>query len=144
VVEAWKFILQLVHDPAVLVLTRQNVPTHDRSRCAPAVGLHRWAYVLADAAGAAPGLLLLASGSEVSLCVEAFERLTAQGIKARVVSMPSWEVFERQPPAYREQVLPANVRARIAGEQASPIGWGRYVGPTAHVIGMSTLARRPR
>lgn len=139
VVEAWKLILQLVHDPAVLVLTRQDVPTLDRSLYAPASGLHRGAYVLADAAGGEPDVILMATGSEVSLCVEAFERLTARGVKARVVSMPSWEVFERQPPEYREQVLPASVRARVAVEQASPFGWGRYVGPTGHVIGMSTF-----
>jgi transketolase len=139
VVEAWKLILQLEHDPAVLVLTRQDVPTLDRSRYAPATGLQRGAYVLADAAGGEPDVLLLASGSEVALCVEAFERLTAEGVKARVVSMPSWEVFERQPPAYRETVLPAGVRARVAVEQASPFGWGRYVGRPGHVIGMSTF-----
>jgi transketolase len=139
VVEAWKLILRLEHDPAVLVLSRQDVPTLDRSRYAPAAGLQRGAYVLAEAIGGGPDVLLLATGSEVSLCVEAFERLSAEGVKARVVSMPSWEVFERQPPAYKEHVLPAGVTARVAVEQASTFGWGRYVGTTGHVIGMSTF-----
>jgi transketolase len=131
--------MRLVHEPAVLVLTRQDLPTLDRGRYAPAAGLQQGAYVLAEATGGRPDVLLLATGSEVALCVEAFERLSAEGVKARVVSMPSWEVFERQPPAYRESVLPANVRARVAVEQASTFGWGQYVGTTGHVIGMRTF-----
>jgi transketolase len=139
VVEAWKLIMRLEHDPAVLVLTRQDLPTLDRSRYAPAAGLQRGAYILAEAPGGEPDVLLLATGSEVSLCVQAFERLNAEGVRARVVSMPSWEVFEHQSPEYRERVLPAGVKARVAVEQASTFGWDRYVGTTGHVIGMRTF-----
>jgi transketolase len=139
VVEAWKLIMTLEHEPAVLVLTRQDLPTFDRNRYASAAGLHQGAYILADAPGGKPDVLLLATGSEVSLCVEAFERLSAEGVKARVVSMPSWDVFERQSPGYRELVLPARVRARVAVEQASTFGWHRYVGIGGEVIGMTTF-----
>jgi transketolase len=131
--------MRLEHDPAVLVLTRQDLPTLDRSRYAPAAGLQRGAYILAEAPGGEPDVLLLATGSEVSLCVQAFERLNAEGVRARVVSMPSWEVFEHQSPEYRERVLPAGVKARVAVEQASTFGWDRYVGTTGHVIGMRTF-----
>src|SRR5205085_4261266 len=122
VVEAWKVIPQLHHEPAALILTRQAVPTLDRTKYAPAAGLARGAYVLADAPGGRPDVLLLATGSEVALCVTAYEQLTADGIKARVVSMPSWEMFEHhcsKDPAYREAVLPAAVTARVSVEQAS-------------------------
>ena len=138
-VEAWRTIMQLRHDPVALVLSRQPVPTFDRSRYAPASGLARGAYVLADAAGGEPDLLLLATGSEVALCLAAYERLTADGFRARVVSMPSWELFERQPEGYRESVLPGRVRARVAVEQASIFGWDRYVGPAGEIIGMHTF-----
>jgi transketolase len=142
VVEAWKVILQLQHEPVALILSRQPLPTLDRSKYASAEGVQRGAYVLADAPGGKPDLLLLATGSEVSLCVEAFEKLKAEGIKARVVSMPSWEIFEyycRQHPEYRESVLPPAVTARVSVEQASTFGWARYVGTSGQSIGMATF-----
>ncbi len=142
VVEAWKFTMPRRHDPVALVLTRQAVPTFDRTKYASAEGLHRGAYVLADAPGGKPELLLLATGSEVSLALGAYEKLTAEGVKARVVSMPSWEIFEqycRDNPGYREEVLPAAVTARVAVEQAATFGWARYVGLTGATIGMHTF-----
>jgi transketolase len=139
VVEAWRVIMKLQHQPAVLVLSRQPIPVFDRTRYAPANGVARGAYVLADAEGGKPEVILLASGSEVSLCLEAFERLTAEGIRARVVSMPSWELFEEQPPSYRDDVLPPEVTARVSVEQASTFGWERYVGPAGAMIGMETF-----
>jgi transketolase len=139
VVEAWKVIMQLRHEPAALVLTRQAVPTFDRTKYAPATGVAKGAYVLADAPGGNPEVILMASGSEVQLCVDAFEKLTAEGIKARVVSMPSWDLFEHQDEDYREEVLPAAVSARVAVEQASTFGWSQYVGPAGKVIGMHTF-----
>jgi transketolase len=139
VVEAWKFIMKLHHEPAVLVLTRQALPTIDRSKYAPASGVTRGAYVLADAPGGKPDVLLLATGSEVALCLEAYERLKAEGIKARVVSMPSWELFDDQPQEYRDSVLPPDVTARVSVEQASTFGWSRYVGATGHSIGMRSF-----
>ena len=132
-------IMKLQHQPAVLVLSRQPIPVFDRARYAPANGVARGAYVLADAEGGKPEVILLASGSEVSLCLEAFERLTAEGIRARVVSMPSWELFEEQPPSYRDDVLPPEVTARVSVEQASTFGWERYVGPAGAMIGMETF-----
>src|SRR5262249_16213216 len=123
VVEAWKLIMQLHHEPAVLILTRQAVPTLDRSKYAPASGLTRGAYVLADAPGGRPDVILLGSGSEVALCIEAYERLCAEGVKARVVSMPSWELFDDQDQEYRDRVLPREVTARVSVEQASTFGW---------------------
>src|SRR5437870_8087467 len=131
VVEAWKAIMKSRHEPVALILTRQDLPTLDRSKYAPASGLAKGAYVLADAVGGKPNVLLLATGSEVALCVEAYERLKAEGINARVVSMPSWEIFEyncARDPAYRETILPSSVTARVAVEQASGFGWERYVG----------------
>jgi transketolase len=139
VVEAWRVIMKLQHQPAVLVLSRQPIPVFDRTRYASANGVARGAYVLADAEGGKPDVILLASGSEVSLCLEAFERLTAEGIRARVVSMPSWELFEEQPPSYRDDVLPAEVTARVSVEQASTFGWERYLGPAGARIGMETF-----
>jgi transketolase len=139
VVEAWRYVMQLHHDPAVLVLTRQDLPTFDRTKFAPANGLQRGAYVLADAAAGSPQVLLLATGSEVALCVQAYEQLKAEGIKARVVSMPSWEIFEKQPAEYRASVIPPAVTARVSVEQASTFGWERYVGLGGHKIGMSTF-----
>lgn len=136
VVEAYRYILQLCHKPAVLALSRQPLPTLDRSRYAPA---SRGAYVLADASGAKPEVILIASDSEVSLAVDAHESLLAEGIRSRVVSMPSWEIFEQQPKEYRDGVLPRGVKARIAIEQASTLGWERYVGDSGVVIGMKTF-----
>jgi transketolase len=139
VVEAWKVIMQLHHQPAVLVLTRQDVPTFDRAKYASASGLARGAYVLADAPGGPPQVLLMASGSEVSLCVEAQERLVTEGVRSRVVSMPSWELFDDQDLAYRDSVLPPGVTARVSVEQASVFGWARYVGATGRSIGMRSF-----
>jgi transketolase len=118
------------------------VPVLDRAKCAPADGLHRGAYVLTDAPGGTPDVLLLATGSEVSLAMEAYDELRAEGIAARVVSMPSWEVFEshyRENPGYREEVLPGAVRARVSVEQAATFGWERYVGLDGRMVGMHTF-----
>jgi transketolase len=139
VVEAWKFIMQLRHEPVALILTRQALPTLDRSKYAPAAGVAKGAYVLADAPNGQPDVLLLATGSEVSLCIQAHEALKAEGLKSRVVSMPSWEIFEKQTPEYRNSVLPPSVTARVSVEQASTFGWPRYVGLTGHSIGMETF-----
>jgi transketolase len=137
--EAWKVIMKLHHQPAALVLTRQAVPTIDRGKYAAASGLAQGAYVLADAPDGKPDVLLLASGSEVAMCLEAFERLKAEGVKARVVSMPSWELFDDQPREYRDRVLPPDVTARASVEQASVFGWAKYVGATGHTIGMRSF-----
>jgi transketolase len=139
VVEAYRVIMAQSEHPVSLVLSRQALPTLDRSQYAAAGGLARGAYVLADAPDGEPDVLLLATGSEVSLCVRAHERLLAEGIKARVVSMPSWELFEAQPESYREKVLPPEVLARVAVEEASPFGWARYTGMTGTVLGMRTF-----
>ncbi|MCB9773862.1 MAG: transketolase [Nitrospiraceae bacterium] len=142
VVEAWRVIMQFRHEPVALVLTRQAVPTLDRKKYAPASGVAKGAYVLADANGEQPDIILIGTGSEVSLCVETFEKLKAEGIRARVVSMPSWEIFEyycRKDPGYRETVLPSRVTARVSVEQASTIGWERYVGSTGRIIGMESF-----
>jgi transketolase len=137
--EAWKVILELHHAPAVLVLTRQAVPTIDRSRYAPASGLVRGAYVLADAAGGDPEVILIGTGSEVALCLEAYEQLTSEGVKARVVSMPSWELFDDQDRAYRDSVLPPHVKARVSVEQASDFGWSKYTGSEGHNVCIETF-----
>jgi len=139
VVEAWRFIMPLRHQPVALVLTRQALPTVDRSRYASASGLASGGYVLADAPDGRLKVLLLATGSEVSLCVAAYERLSTDGIGARVVSMPSWELFEQQSQEYRDRVLPPGVRARVAVEQASTFGWERYTGRDGTIIGMRTF-----
>lgn len=139
VVEAWRVIMQLRHEPTALILTRQALPTLDRTKYAAASGLAKGAYVLADAPGGKPDVLLLATGSEVSLCVEAYEKLKGEGINARVVSMPSWELFEHQTQAYKDSVLPPQVTARVSVEQASTFGWARYVGLTGHTIGMKSF-----
>jgi transketolase len=139
VVEAYRYIMQLRHQPAVLALSRQPLPTLDRSRYAAAAGVARGAYVLADARGGKPEVILIASGSEVSLCVNAHEELLADGIRSRVVSMPSWDIFEHQTQEYQESVLPPEVTARVAVEQASTFGWERYVGGSGRVIGMKTF-----
>ncbi len=139
VAEAWKVMLRMRHEPACLVLSRQPLPTFDRSRYAPAAGVARGAYVLADSEGGAPEVILMATGSEVQLCVAAHEALAAEGVRSRVVSMPSWELFEKQDQAYRDEVLPPSITARVAVEQASTLGWDRYVGPTGAKIGMHTF-----
>ena len=139
VVEAWRVIMRLQHQPVALVLSRQAIPIFDRSRYASANGVAKGAYVLADADGGQPDVILLSSGSEVSLCVEAFERLKTEGIRARVVSMPSWELFEQQSGSYRDGVLPPEVTARVSVEQAGTFGWERYVCPTGARIGMETF-----
>ena len=139
VVEAYRLVMPLRHEPAVLALSRQPLPTFDRAKYASAAGLARGAYVMADAPGGAPEIILIASGSEVALIVDAYERLTERGVRARIVSMPSWDLFEHQPASYREQVLPAAVTARLAVEQGSVLGWDRYVGPGGRVIGMKTF-----
>jgi transketolase len=142
VVEAWKVIMEFQHEPVALILTRQAVPTLDRTKYASAEGLRHGAYILADAPDGRPEVLLLATGSEVSLCIEAYEQLTQEGIKTRVVSMPSWEMFEyhcNKHPDYRETVLPAAVVARVSVEQASTFGWHQHVGSTGKVLGMKTF-----
>jgi transketolase len=137
--EAWRVVMKLHHHPAALVLTRQALPTIDRTKYTSAEGVARGAYVLADAADAKPDVLLLATGSEVSLCLEAFEKLKADGVKARVISMPSWELFDDQPQDYRDSVLPPAVRARVSVEQASTFGWSKYVSDTGRSIGMRSF-----
>ena len=139
VVEAYRYVMQLRHKPAVLVLSRQPLPTLDRAKYSPAAGVARGAYVLADPPGGNPEVILIASGSEVSLAVDAHQQLVSDGIRSRVVSMPSWEIFEEQPREYRDSVFPPAVKARIAIEQASTFGWDRYVGETGQVIGMKTF-----
>jgi len=138
-VEAWRFIMQLHHEPVALVLSRQALPTIDRTKYGAASGVARGAYIVADAANGKPEVLLLASGSEVSLCLQAYEQLKTEGINARVVSIPSWELFEYQNQAYRVSVLPPEITARVAVEQAGTFGWERYVGWTGHMIGMKTF-----
>jgi len=123
----------------VLVLSRQPLPTLDRSSYAPASGVARGAYVLADAPGGEPQVILIASGSEVALAINAHETLLAEGIRSRVVSMPSWEIFDQQSSEYRNSVLPPGLTARLAIEQASPFGWERYVGTSGRIIGMNTF-----
>src|SRR5512140_320788 len=139
VTEAYRYIVQLRHKPAVLVLSRQPLPTLDRNKYASAAGVARGAYILADPPGTNPELILIASGSEVSLAVEAHEKLIAEGVRSRVVSMPSWDIFEHQTQEYQDSVLPLNVTARVAIEQASTFGWERYVGRRGCVVGMKTF-----
>ena len=139
VAEAWRVIMERKYDPVALVLSRQALPTLDRSRFAPASGLRRGAYVLSDPENNKPEVLLLATGSEVALCIEAQAALEQQGVEARVISMPSWELFEQQDAAYRESVLPAGIRARVSVEKASRFGWERYVGLEGERIGMRTF-----
>lgn len=139
VVEAWKVIMKLKHEPAALVLSRQAMPTLDRTKYASAEGVAKGAYILADAPDGKPEVILIGTGSEVSLCVGAYEQLKAEGVKARVVSMPSWDIFEHQDEAYRKKVLPPEVTARVAVEQASTFGWSQYVGMSGKIIGMHTF-----
>ena len=140
VVEAWKVIMQLQHEPAALVLKpagRAHLRPHRNT--AAASGVAKGAYILADAADGKPEVILMGTGSEVSLCVSAYEQLKTEGIKARVVSMPSWNLFEHQSDEYKAKVLPPEVKARVAVEQAATFGWSQYVGPTGTVIGMRTI-----
>ena len=139
VVEAWKVIMKLKKEPAALVLTRQAVPTFDRTKYASAEGVARGGYILADAEGGKPQVILIATGSEVYLCIDAYEKLKAEGIRARVVSLPSWDLFDRQDQSYRDQVLPPDVTARVAVEQAAVLGWAQYVGPKGRIIGMRSF-----
>jgi len=139
VAEAYKAVLSLQKQPAALVLTRQNVPTLDRGKYAPATGVHRGGYVLADAPGARPDVILIGTGSEVAICVGAYEQLAAQGVKARVVSLPSWELFDAQPAEYRDAVLPPDVTVRVAVEAGIEQGWHKYLGPRGRFVGMSSF-----
>jgi transketolase len=139
VAEAWRVIIGLKHEPACLVLSRQPLPTFDRKRYASAAGVARGAYVMADAEGGKPSVILIGTGSEVALCVEVYEKFKQQGITARVVSMPSWELFEQQDQAYRDSVLPPGITARVSVEAGSVIGWDRYVGMTGARIGMHSF-----
>jgi transketolase len=131
--------MQQNHRPTALVLSRQAMPTFDRTKFAPASGVARGAYVLSDAPGGKPDVILIGTGSEVGLCVATQEKLVAEGIKARVVSIPSWELFEEQDAAYKESVLPAAVTARVSVEMASAFGWERYTGPKGKIVGMRTF-----
>jgi transketolase len=139
VAEAWRYLLQHRHEPTSLILSRQAMPTVDRKRFASAAGLARGAYVLADAEGGRPEVILIGTGSEVGLCLSAWEALRADGVKARVVSMPCWELFEKQDESYRKEVLPPDVTARVSVEQAATLGWERYVGMTGTIIGMRSF-----
>jgi transketolase len=139
VAEAWRVALDRTHQPVALVLTRQNVPVLDRSRYAGAEGLRRGGYVLADAEGGDPDVILIATGSEVALALAAHEELSGEGISSRVVSLPCWELFDRQDDAYRDEVLPPSVTARVSVEEASTLGWDRYVGSGGRAIGMHTF-----
>jgi transketolase len=139
VAEAWRVIMEIKREPVVLILSRQALPTLDRSKFAPASGLRRGAYVLSDATNGKPDVLLIGTGSEVSLCLGAQEALKKQGVEARVISMPSWKLFEDQDDAYRESVLPSHIRARVSVEQAARFGWERYVGIDGARVGMRTF-----
>jgi transketolase len=139
VLESWKVVMQLRHEPAALVLSRQALPTLDRTKYGSAEGVAKGAYILADAVDGKPDVIIMGTGSEVSLCVGAYEQLKAEGVKARVISMPSWDIFEHQDEAYRKKVLPPEVKARVAVEQASTFGWAQYVGMSGKIIGMHTF-----
>lgn len=139
VAEAWRVIMTMRHQPVALILSRQNLPTLDRAKYASADGVARGAYVSADTGGGLPQIILIATGSEVSLCMAAYEQLIAKGIRARVVSMPSWELFELQDRAYRDSVLPPAVSTRVSVEMAATLGWAKYVGPHGISIGMETF-----
>jgi transketolase len=134
----WKYIMAAADTPIALVLSRQDLPVFDRTKYAPAEGALKGAYVLADCSGN-PDIIFIASGSEVQLTIEAFEELKKDGVKARVVSMPDWNLYERQSPEYREAVLPSGVKARIAIEAGSTFGWSRFVGPDGQVLGIATF-----
>jgi transketolase len=136
VAEAWRFILQLKKEPVALVLSRQALPTIDRTKYAAASGVQKGAYILADCEGT-PDVILMGTGSEVQLCIGAYEQLKAEGTKARVVSMPCWEAFERQSREYKESVLPPAVKARVAVEAGTSLGWKEYVGTDGRVVAHS-------
>jgi len=136
VAEAYRVAMQLTHEPTILAMTRQALPTLDRTKYASAAGVAKGGYILADAAGGKPQVILIGTGSEVSLCVEVYEKLTAEGIAARVVSLPSWDLYEKQPKEYRDSVLPPSITARVTVEMASTLGWDRYAGPSGTIIGM--------
>lgn len=139
VVEAWKIAVQSTHGPVLLVLSRQAMPTFDRTKYASAAGVAKGAYVLADAPGGKPDVILMGTGSELSLCVDAYERLKTEGINARVVSMPSWEIFDKQDQAYKDSVLPPSVTARVSVEMAATLGWERHVGLKGQMVGMHSF-----
>jgi transketolase len=139
VVEAWRVIMPFRHRPTALILSRQNLPTIDRTKYAPAAGLAKGAYVLADPPEGRPDVILIGTGSEVALCLKAAQALEKDGIKARVVSMPSWELFEQQALDYRDSVLPPDIKARVSVEQGVTLGWDRYVGPEGRALGMATF-----
>jgi transketolase len=139
VVEAWKVIMKQTKEPVALILTRQALPTFDRTEYASAAGVARGAYILADAEGGKPQVILMATGSEVYLCLDAYEKLKAEGIRARVVSMPSWDLFEHQDQSYRDEVLPPDVTARVAVEMASTFGWAKYARAKGRILGMHTF-----
>ena len=139
VVEAWKLIMRLKKEPVALILTRQALPTLDRGKYASAAGVARGGYILAEAEGGKPQVILIATGSEIYLCIDAYEKLKVEGIRARVVSIPSWDLFEHQDQNYRDQVLPPEITARVAVEQAAILGWERYAGPKGRIIGMRSF-----
>ena len=139
VAEGYKVILKQRSHPVMFVLSRQAVPTFDRTKYGAASGVEKGAYVLADAKNGTPQVILIGTGSEVSLCVAAYDQLTAAGVQARVVSMPSWELFERQSQEYKDSVLPPSVTARVSVEQAATFGWERYIGTRGLAIGMTTF-----
>jgi transketolase len=139
VTEAYKVAIQHTHGPSTLVFSRQAIPTFDRTKYAPASGVAKGAYVLADADGGKPEVILMATGTELQHCVAAYEKLKVEGIKARVVSMPCWEIFDQQDATYKESVLPAAVTARVSIEMAATLGWDRYVGPKGKIIGMRSF-----
>ncbi len=144
VTEAYRSAITNTHGPTALVLSRQNVPTLDRTKYAAAAGASKGGYVLADAAGGQPDVILIGTGTELPLCVEAYEKLTSEGVKARVVSLPSWEIFDAQPRSYRDEVLPPNVTRRVAVELGAEQGWCKYLGPNGRFLGMKSYgARRP-
>jgi len=138
-VEAWKVIMKFRHEPALVLASRQPIPVLDRTKYAAASGTAKGGYILAEAEGGKPDVILIASGTEVPLCVEAYEKLKADGIKTRVVSLPCWELFAAQNQSYRDTVLPPSIKARVAVEMASTFGWERYVGLDGKIVGMRSF-----
>ncbi len=137
--EAWRVLINLKHQPAALILSRQALPTLDRTKYAPASGLAKGAYVLADAPNGKPSVVIIGTGGELPICVEAYEKLKAEGVAVRVVSMPSWELFESQPQAYKDSVLPPDVRARVVVEAGSPMGWHKYARCCGEILAMNSF-----